>query len=108
MKPQQLKTILSTSAFILLAMGVANNAVAQWLEQHSGTSRILPGVHFANLVNLKIYGMRGHEVATILNEWRSAGSHAALFDAAGLSSGVYFYRLRAGSFAVTRKLLLMR
>jgi glucuronoarabinoxylan endo-1,4-beta-xylanase len=52
--------------------------------------------------------MLGREVEVLVNERREAGVHEVKFDGAGLSSGVYFYRLTAGSFVQTRKLLLLR
>ncbi len=59
-------------------------------------------------VKLVVYDLLGREEAVLVNERQNAGSHEVKFDAAGLSSGVYFYRLQAGSFAETRKLLLLR
>ncbi|MEK7251252.1 MAG: T9SS type A sorting domain-containing protein [Bacteroidota bacterium] len=52
--------------------------------------------------------MLGREVATLVNEVKEPGRHEVLFDASELSSGVYFYRLRAGSFSATRKLVLLK
>jgi hypothetical protein len=48
------------------------------------------------------------QVATPVQGEQEAGYHEVKFDALGLSSGVYFYRLRAGDFVLTRKLLLLR
>jgi hypothetical protein len=59
-------------------------------------------------VTLSVYDMLGREVSVLVNERRDAGVHEVKFDASGLSSGVYFYRLTAGSFVQTRKLLLLR
>jgi hypothetical protein len=59
-------------------------------------------------VRLSVFDMLGREVAVVANEKREAGYHEVKFDGAGLSSGVYFYRLQAGDFVQTRKLLLLR
>ncbi|MGH7602244.1 MAG: T9SS type A sorting domain-containing protein, partial [bacterium] len=59
-------------------------------------------------VSLKVYDVLGNEVATLVNEKKPAGFYRVSFDAKGLASGVYFYRLQAGNFAATRKLLLVR
>ncbi|MEK7263835.1 MAG: T9SS type A sorting domain-containing protein [Bacteroidota bacterium] len=60
-------------------------------------------------VSLKIYDVLGREVATLLNnEQIEAGEHEIQFDANGLPSGVYFYRLSAGEFSETKKLVLMK
>lgn len=59
-------------------------------------------------VTLKIYDILGNEISTLLNEVKSAGIYEINFNATGLSSGVYFYRLKAGSFSDTKKMILMR
>lgn len=67
-------------------------------------------------VNLKIYDILGNEVATLVNEEQVAGNHTYKFDASNnhqqtsntLSSGVYFYQLRAGSFVDTKKFIMMK
>jgi hypothetical protein len=50
----------------------------------------------------------GTEIATLIDEFKSAGKYEVDFDASGLPSGIYFYRLQAGSFKATRKLLLLK
>lgn len=57
---------------------------------------------------LEVYNMLGQRVATLVNESLSAGTHTATFDASDLSSGVYLYRLHAGSEVLTRKLTLVK
>lgn len=59
-------------------------------------------------VNIDVYDVLGGKVATLVNEFRPAGSHQAKFDAKGLSSGIYIYQLRAGSYSETKKMVLMR
>ena len=63
----------------------------------------LPG---SSEVRLSVYDMLGREVLVLLDGTREAGMHNVNFDASGLSSGVYFYRLRAGDFVQTRKLII--
>jgi len=62
----------------------------------------------AGRVTLKVYDMAGREVATLVNGQQQAGSYEARFDAAGLSSGVYFYQLRSGEFTRTNKMVLVK
>ncbi len=57
---------------------------------------------------LKVYNILGKEVATLVNEFRSAGNYEVNFDAGNLSSGVYFYKLQAGSFVETKKMILVK
>lgn len=59
-------------------------------------------------VSLKVYDLLGQEVAALVNGERPPGSYEVLFDASGLASGVYIYRLTAGSFVQTRKMVLTR
>ncbi len=60
------------------------------------------------LVSLRIYNVLGQEVATLVNKELKAGSYAFDFNASKLSSGIYFYRIEAGSFNVTKKMLLLK
>jgi hypothetical protein len=62
----------------------------------------------ASFVTLKIYSLLGKEVATLVAEQQSAGIHKFNWDARGLASGVYLYRLQAGEFTQIRKLVLIR
>ncbi len=63
-----------------------------------------PGVS----VKLTVYDVLGREVAVLVNERKQPGNYEVVFDGSRLSSGVYFYRMEAGSFISTRKLLLIR
>ena len=60
------------------------------------------------LVTLKVYDVLGREVATIVNEEKISGSYEIKFDGSDLSSGVYFYKLQAGSFVQTRKMIYLK
>jgi glucuronoarabinoxylan endo-1,4-beta-xylanase len=62
----------------------------------------------ASEVSLKVYDLLGREVATLLNERRNAGVHRINFNATNLSSGTYFYRLQAGTFTQTKKMILVK
>lgn len=71
----------------------------------------------ASYTTLKVFDLLGREVATLVNELKQPGNYDASFDAAGLTSGVYFYRLSAmpteqggqsGNFIETRKLIVLK
>jgi photosystem II stability/assembly factor-like uncharacterized protein len=62
----------------------------------------------ASSVSLKVYSTLGQEVATLVNETKSAGVYTVQFDAGGLASGVYFCRLSTNNFVQTRKLVVLR
>jgi hypothetical protein len=63
-------------------------------------------------VQLKVFDVLGNVIATLVDEYKSAGSYEVSFDASsaggGLSSGIYFYKLQAGSFTDTKKMILLR
>jgi hypothetical protein len=59
-------------------------------------------------VKITVYDLLGREVAVLVNEKKQPGSYEVQFDASKLASGVYIYRLQAGSFVQTKKLLLIR
>jgi hypothetical protein len=61
-----------------------------------------------SIVNLKIYDLLGKEVATLVNEQQLPGIYEVRWDAVHLSSGIYFYQLRAGNFIQVKKLILMK
>ncbi len=60
------------------------------------------------MVSLKVYDMSGREVATMVNGFRTAGFYTIDFNAANLSSGVYFYRISAGEFSAVKKMTLIK
>ena len=59
-------------------------------------------------VTLLIYDALGREVTTLINEEKEAGNYTAEFNASNLSSGIYFYQIRAGEFIQTKKMVLLR
>jgi hypothetical protein len=59
-------------------------------------------------VALKVYDLLGREVSTLVNEEKAPGIYEVKFDGINLPSGVYFYRLQAGSYSQTKKLILMK
>ena len=61
-----------------------------------------------DFVNLSVYDLSGRKVATIVDGWRTAGSHAVSFDASNLTSGVYMYTLTAGGSTTSAKMVLMK
>ena len=61
-----------------------------------------------SVVSLKVFDALGREAAVLLREELPAGNYSRQWNAAGLPSGVYFYRLQAGSFIETKKLILLR
>lgn len=65
-------------------------------------------LHTASEVKLAVYDISGVTVAELLHGWQEAGSHEVIFDATGQPSGVYLYRLQAGTEAATGKMVYMK
>ncbi len=59
-------------------------------------------------ITINVYNTLGGKVAVLAEGWWDAGNHKVVFDAEGLSSGLYFYSLQAGDFIQTRKMLLLK
>ena len=62
----------------------------------------------ASYVSLKIYDILGSKVATLVNEEKSAGSYEVNLNGSNLSSGIYFYKIQAGNFVQTKKMILLK
>ena len=62
----------------------------------------------SRFVTLKIYDVLGKEVTTLVNEKLSAGEYEAIFNAGGLASGIYFYKLVAGDFLDVKRMVLIK
>ncbi len=72
------------------------------------TTRIGFRIADVGFVSLKVYDTLGREVATLVNRRENPGYHTVSFNAAGLSSGVYFYAIQAGSFNISRRMVLIK
>jgi hypothetical protein len=62
----------------------------------------------ASEVKLEVYDVLGKKIATLVNERQSAGAYQVVWNASGLSSGTYFYRLQAGTFVETKKMIMVK
>jgi hypothetical protein len=72
------------------------------------STRIQYAVPERGSVTLQVFDILGRQVATLVDEVRNAGKHSVRWDAVGLASGVYFYRLTIGGTSIARKALLMK
>jgi hypothetical protein len=72
------------------------------------TTKIEYTVPKQSFVTLKVYNVVGQEVATLVNELQTASKYQVSFDAKGLASGVYFYRLVAGDFVSSMKMVVLK
>jgi hypothetical protein len=61
-----------------------------------------------SFVTIKVYDVLGNKIITLVNEEKPIGNYEVEFDAINLPSGIYFYRLQAGSFIETKKMVLIK
>ena len=62
----------------------------------------------SSIINLKVYDILGSEVATLVNEQKKPGFYSVEWNASNIASGIYFYRIQAGDFIQTKRLILLR
>ncbi len=74
----------------------------------NSSTRISYRINGEGKVSLKVYDMLGREIMVLVDEWRDIGEHATAWNADGLPSGVYFYRLIAGTKIETKKAILLK
>jgi hypothetical protein len=96
-----------------IVSGQILNPVEYSLEQNypnpfNPDTRIKFAIPIESEVNLSVYNILGELVSTIVDEKMNAGYYEYNFDAAHYSSGIYFYRIKAGSFVETKKMILLR
>jgi hypothetical protein len=72
------------------------------------STRIRFNIHKNSLVKLGIFNIQGREVYTAVNQTLNAGEYEVDWNAANLSSGIYFYRIDAGNYSMTRKMILVK
>lgn len=72
------------------------------------STKIQYAIPRAGDVQLVVYDILGRQVATLVNEFKTAGIYTVDFNASSLASGIYFYRIKSGSFTDTKKMLLVK
>jgi hypothetical protein len=97
-------TSVSGSMEIPLAFSLEQN----YPNPFNPATTILFTLPRASSTSLIVYNLLGQEVARPVDEWREAGSHTVRLEAAGWSSGVYFYRLKADGLGAVRSMVIVR
>ena len=72
------------------------------------TTKIQYSIPQSGYISLKVFNMLGQEVTTLFEGYQRAGNYSVSFNATGLASGIYFYRLNCDSFVETKKLILLK
>jgi hypothetical protein len=103
-------TTIRTTSIEQLGSGIPKEfALAQnYPNPFNPTTTISFSLPSKSFVLLKVFDIMGKEVATLVNEEMSAGSYSQLWNAVSMSSGIYFYRLQAGSLTEIKKLILFK
>lgn len=91
----------------------ANFASKYSLEQNypnpfNPSTKITFSVPQSNFVSIEVYNSIGQKIATLLNEQMDAGNYSINFDAANLTSGMYFYKMTSGNFSEIKKMILVK
>ena len=69
---------------------------------------VVSGMKQSQFISLKVYDVLGNEVVTLVNEDKAAGTYEVEFNADNLPSGIYFYKLQAGDFVETKKMIYLK
>lgn len=104
---------LSTGFFTSLEQPSIGLPTKYWLEQNfpnpfNPTTTIRFMLPKTSQVTLKLFDMLGRNVVTLVDKKLQVGEHKVVFNAQGLSSGVYFYRIHTDGFVKTKKLILTK
>ncbi len=101
-------TVLSNAKNAKDALPKAYRLEQNYPNPFNPTTVIEYDLPIAGRISLKVFDLLGREIATLVVGRMEAGVHQVTFDASRLTSGVYFYKLQAGSFVASKKLVLLK
>jgi len=101
---------ISSTGFVNPFVGVVHSysLTQNYPNPFNPTTTISFSLPSKSFVSLKVFDILGRDVASIISEEMSAGNYSRQWKADKMSSGIYFYRLQAGSFIETKKLVLLK
>ena len=100
----QYSPVINVNIYTVLKYNLSQN----YPNPFNPATRIKYSIPSAGFITLKVYDNLGKEAAVLVNEEKAAGEYTVKFDANELSSGVYFYRLQAGNYSSTKKLIFIK
>ena len=103
-----IEVISQITSFPEQSIIVNGHLSANYPNPFNPTTKIKYSIPKQSLVTLKVYDDLGKQVQTLVNEVKSIGNYEVNFNASNLASGVYFYRLQAGNFIQTKKMMLLK
>jgi hypothetical protein len=86
----------------------ANFSLSNYPNPFNPTTMIKFGIPKDVLVKITVYDLLGREINTLINEFKTAGFYEVRFDGTNLASGLYFYKIEAGSYIQTKRMLLLK
>jgi hypothetical protein len=101
-------TPTSVNNYMSAAVPASYSLYNNYPNPFNPSTKIRYSIPFNSHVSLKIYDILGKEVAVLINSELQPGTYEAVFDAANLSSGIYFYKLETPSFVQTNKMILLK
>jgi M6 family metalloprotease-like protein len=107
-KPIQFQIVVGTDVLVSEKLPAEFTLDHNYPNPFNPSTTIRYGLPGRSRVALTVFNTLGQQVATLVQGEQEAGFHEAVFDAAGLASGVYLYRLQAGDFIQTKRLVLVR
>jgi hypothetical protein len=108
--PARFSVLSPTTSIIQISTNVPDNynLSQNYPNPFNPTTNIRYQIKSNNIVSLEVFNVLGEKVTSLVNQFQSAGIYEVNFDAAALSSGLYFYRLKAGDFEQTMKMSLIK
>jgi len=97
-------TIVEDNAEVVQNFNLAQN----YPNPFNPSTTISFSIPTEEFLTLKVYNSLGEEVAELINETKPAGNYSVSFDAVGLTSGIYFYKITAGSFIDVKKMIYLK
>ena len=109
----QIKTLIEIRDTVTSVEYNDSRVLSYALEQNypnpfNSSTNIKYSIPQSGKVTIKVYDLMGREVTTLLDRYQESGSYDVIFQSDDLSSGIYFYKLEAGNFIATKKLIFLK